>query len=75
MTDNIDTQHLDRFERQLHYIIAVYLLRRDAVDSVLPEASGIEGRSGENMYGSSVSVTGWLHCRDRYDYQTIYNLI
>lgn len=40
----MDTQHLDRFEQQLHCNIANYLHARSEIDRILPDAPDIEER-------------------------------
>ncbi len=38
----MDTNYLDKFENQLHDLVAVYLLQKDGVDNVLPETHDME---------------------------------
>ena len=40
----MDTNYLDKFENQLHDLVAVYLLQKDGVDNDLPENNDMEDK-------------------------------
>ena len=61
----MDTNYLDKFENQLHDLVAVYLLQKDGVDNVLPETHDMEEKWGEDMHVVS-SRRGQGVCRLPY---------